>query len=69
MPSPSCAANSRRVVAYGGEKREGVGVFVNPALLTNVRNDMDVASNKVFGPIFCVSGQGRLLMSRRSRTH
>lgn len=45
-------------VALGGAKGEGPacgnGWFVQPTILTNVRNDMRIAQEEVFGPVLCV---------------
>jgi len=43
-------------VAYGGKRPEGFenGYFLEPTLLTNVTNAMEVAQNEIFGPVFCV---------------
>lgn len=43
-------------VAYGGKRPEGFdrGYYLEPTLLTDVRPDMEVAQNEIFGPVFCV---------------
>lgn len=42
-------------LAHGGTRPDGFeGYYLEPALLTNVTNDMEVAQNEVFGPVFCV---------------
>lgn len=45
-------------VALGGAKGEGSacgnGWFVQPTIFTNVRNDMRIAQEEVFGPVLCV---------------
>ncbi len=43
-------------IAHGGKRPEGLdrGWFYEPTLLTDVRNDMTVAQEEVFGPVFTV---------------
>lgn len=42
-------------IATGGGRPEGFdGYFLEPTLLTNVSNDMEVAQNEIFGPVFVV---------------
>lgn len=43
-------------VAYGGSRPAGFdqGWCFEPTLLTGVTNDMGVAQNDIFGPVFCV---------------
>jgi acyl-CoA reductase-like NAD-dependent aldehyde dehydrogenase len=43
-------------VATGGKRPEGLdrGFYLEPTLLTNVDNSMDVAQNEVFGPVYCI---------------
>lgn len=42
-------------VAYGGKRpAEFDGYFLEPTLLTGVTNDMEVAQQEIFGPVFCV---------------
>lgn len=42
-------------IAYGGNRPAGFdGYFLEPTLLTNVSNDMEVAQNEIFGPVFAV---------------
>jgi len=43
-------------IAYGGKRPEGFddGYFLEPTLLTNVTNDMEVAQDEIFGPVYCV---------------
>ena len=38
-------------VVAGGERRSGKGYFFKPTILTNVRNDMRVAQEEIFGPV------------------
>jgi aldehyde dehydrogenase (NAD+) len=42
--------------AYGGRSRPdlGAGQFVEPTIFTNVRNDMRIAQEEVFGPVLAV---------------
>jgi acyl-CoA reductase-like NAD-dependent aldehyde dehydrogenase len=42
-----------RVVA-GGDRRSGKGYFFKPTILANVRNDMRVAQEEIFGPVGAV---------------
>lgn len=48
------AAGAR--VAAGGGRPAGweQGFFLEPTLLVNVSNDMEVARSEIFGPVFCV---------------
>lgn len=43
-------------VACGGSRPTGhdEGWYLEPTLLTGVSNDMEVAQNEIFGPVFCV---------------
>jgi aldehyde dehydrogenase (NAD+) len=42
-------------VAYGGRPDDQLGgLFVQPAILTDVRNDMEIACEEVFGPVLSV---------------
>jgi acyl-CoA reductase-like NAD-dependent aldehyde dehydrogenase len=43
---------ARRVT--GGDVPEGPGFFMRPAVLADVRNDMRVAQEEIFGPVACV---------------
>lgn len=46
-------------LAVGGEGRpEGLetGYYVRPTIFTNVRNDMMVAREEIFGPVLCILG-------------
>jgi acyl-CoA reductase-like NAD-dependent aldehyde dehydrogenase len=38
-------------VAAGGETGSGKGYFVKPTLFTNVKNDMRIAREEIFGPV------------------
>lgn len=42
------------VVAHGGRRPDRPGFFLDATLLTGVTNDMEVAQNEIFGPVFCV---------------
>ena len=44
------------VIAHGGRRPEGLdrGWFMEPTLLINVDNSMEVAQNEIFGPVFVV---------------
>jgi acyl-CoA reductase-like NAD-dependent aldehyde dehydrogenase len=50
------AVDQGATIAYGGQPPAGrdKGFFLEPALLTNVTNDMEVAQNEIFGPVFAV---------------
>ena len=42
-------------LAYGGRARPDVGAqFVEPTIFVNVRNDMRIAQEEIFGPVLCV---------------
>src|SRR5690606_19274715 len=44
-------------VAVGGEGRpEGLetGYYVRPTIFTDVRNDMTIAKEEIFGPVLCI---------------
>ena len=41
-------------VVAGGDRRSGKGYFFKPTILTNVRNDMRVAQEEIFGPVGAV---------------
>lgn len=42
-------------LAYGGGVPKGFdGFFVEPALFTDVRNDMRIAQEEIFGPVLCI---------------
>lgn len=41
-------------VVAGGERRSGKGYFFKPTILANVRNDMRVAQEEIFGPVGAV---------------
>jgi acyl-CoA reductase-like NAD-dependent aldehyde dehydrogenase len=50
------AIDQGATVAYGGHRPPGLeqGFFLEPTLLTNVTNDMEIAQNEIFGPVFAV---------------
>jgi acyl-CoA reductase-like NAD-dependent aldehyde dehydrogenase len=41
-------------VVAGGDRRSGKGYFFKPTILSNVRNDMRVAQEEIFGPVGAV---------------
>jgi acyl-CoA reductase-like NAD-dependent aldehyde dehydrogenase len=43
-------------IAHGGKRPAALpdGFYLEPTLLTNVRPDMDVFQNEIFGPVYCV---------------
>lgn len=42
-------------IAYGGRARPDVGAqFVEPTIFVDVRNDMRIAQEEIFGPVLCV---------------
>jgi aldehyde dehydrogenase (NAD+) len=52
------ARNEGATVATGGQAAKGShlskGLFIEPTVLTNVRNDMRIAQEEVFGPVLSV---------------
>ncbi|HEX4110221.1 MAG TPA: aldehyde dehydrogenase family protein [Solirubrobacteraceae bacterium] len=54
----ACIAGARAegaTVAYGGERPDlGPGFWVQPTILDDVTNDMDIAQGEVFGPVLAV---------------
>jgi acyl-CoA reductase-like NAD-dependent aldehyde dehydrogenase len=46
-------AEGARLVA-GGERPQGKGYFVRPTIFTDVRNDMTLAREEIFGPVLAV---------------
>ena len=46
------AEGARR--AAGGEVPDGPGFFMRPAVLADIRNEMRVAQEEIFGPVACV---------------
>jgi aldehyde dehydrogenase (NAD+) len=49
-------AEGAKVITGGPGKPEGVqqGYFVKPTIFSNVRNDMTVAREEIFGPVLCI---------------
>ena len=41
-------------VVTGGKKLEGLGYFVEPTILANVKDEMVVAKEEIFGPVMSV---------------
>ena len=43
-------------LAYGGKRPEHLdrGYFMEPTIFTDVRNDMRIAQEEIFGPVLCV---------------
>jgi len=41
-------------VVAGGDRRSGKGYFFKPTILANVRNDMRIAQDEIFGPVGAV---------------
>jgi acyl-CoA reductase-like NAD-dependent aldehyde dehydrogenase len=37
----------------GGEKLGNKGFFVKPTVFSNTREDMDIVSQEIFGPVVC----------------
>jgi aldehyde dehydrogenase (NAD+) len=46
----ACGAN----VATGGKRHGNLGYFVEPTVFTNVRDDMQIAQEEIFGPVLSV---------------
>jgi acyl-CoA reductase-like NAD-dependent aldehyde dehydrogenase len=38
----------------GGKQLKREGFFVEPTLFTNVKDDMKIAQEEIFGPVLCV---------------
>jgi aldehyde dehydrogenase (NAD+) len=49
-------AEGAKVVIGGSGKPEGLskGYFVKPTIFSNVRNDMTIAREEIFGPVLCI---------------
>jgi aldehyde dehydrogenase (NAD+) len=49
-------AEGARLVAGGTGRPEGLdkGYFVKPTIFSNVRNDMTIAREEIFGPVLCI---------------
>ncbi|KAI5893783.1 aldehyde dehydrogenase [Schizophyllum commune H4-8] len=41
-------------VALGGEKRSGKGYFVDPTIFTDIKEDMKIVKEEIFGPVLSV---------------
>lgn len=41
-------------LAFGGQRRDAPGWFIEPTILTGTLNGMRVASEEIFGPVLCV---------------
>ncbi|KAJ7179236.1 NAD-aldehyde dehydrogenase [Mycena filopes] len=41
-------------VVLGGEKRQGKGFFCDPTIFTEIRPDMKIVKEEIFGPVLCV---------------
>jgi aldehyde dehydrogenase (NAD+) len=41
-------------LAYAGDRPDGPGWFVSPTIFTDVRNDMRIAQEEIFGPVLSV---------------
>src|SRR5690606_8373215 len=44
----------KATIAAGGERHGDKGWFVKPTIFTNVRNDMRIAQEEIFGPVVTV---------------
>ena len=66
------AKNEGVKVVCGGEKETRPdlrkGNFIRPTILTNVKPDLAVARDELFGPVLCVIGYGRLTTRSERRT-
>lgn len=47
----SRAKDAGAQVAFGGERLDGPGAFVSPGVITDVKQDMEIVQEEVFGPI------------------
>jgi aldehyde dehydrogenase (NAD+) len=49
-------AEGARLVAGGAGRPEGLptGYYVKPTIFSNVRNDMTIAREEIFGPVLCI---------------
>lgn len=52
------AARAEGATVHGGEPLDGRGLFVRPAIVTDVAEDADVVREEVFGPVLVVLGHG-----------
>ncbi|KAF7792131.1 hypothetical protein EIP86_003161 [Pleurotus ostreatoroseus] len=41
-------------LALGGAKRSGKGYFVDPTIFTDIKPDMKIVKDEIFGPVLCV---------------
>ncbi len=41
-------------IVTGGKRIDGDGYFIEPTLLTNLKSDMSVVTDEIFGPVLCV---------------
>ena len=41
-------------LAYGGERVGGKGFYIQPTLFTQVKNEMRISQEEIFGPVACV---------------
>ncbi|KAJ3404474.1 aldehyde dehydrogenase (NAD(P)(+)) ald5 [Chytriomyces hyalinus] len=42
-------------IAYGGHRVRDEGYFISPTIFTDVREDMKIVKEEIFGPVVCVS--------------
>ncbi|OZJ04995.1 hypothetical protein BZG36_02113 [Bifiguratus adelaidae] len=47
-------------IETGGRRRQGVGYYMEPTVLSGCRQDMDIVHEEVFGPVVSVSSFGTL---------
>ena len=49
-------AEGAKLVAGGAGRPEGLskGYYVKPTIFSNVRNDMTIAREEIFGPVLCI---------------
>ncbi|KAG6378821.1 aldehyde dehydrogenase domain-containing protein [Boletus reticuloceps] len=43
-------------LALGGQKRSGKGYFVDPTIFTDIKQDMNIVRDEIFGPVLSVGG-------------
>lgn len=41
-------------ILIGGNKIDGKGFYVEPTIFVNVKNDMKIAQEEIFGPVLCI---------------
>ena len=53
-------AEGAKLLVGGAGRPEGLsrGYFVKPTIFSNVRNDMTIAREEIFGPVLCILGYG-----------